>query len=180
MIDYVPVDGVSVFRGIVNGRIVGVEGLGHVQAVQPHLMGVGLLVPEAPFAGAGMVLELVAQGLHGGHPAGIAGAVVEDEEGVAGADVVGVEVGLLVLVDDAGGVHRSFVPVLHVIENVLIPGSLAVCLPYFEEGHQLEAGGVVPLEPSLHPVEVCAVGAAGHLSADHAQGIGLAVNAGAP
>ena len=180
MVDDVPVDGVSVFRGIIDGRIVGIEGLGHVEAVEPHLMGVGLLVPEAAFGGAGMVLQLVAEGLHGGHPAGVAGAVIEDVKGVAGADVVCVEVGLLVFVDNTGGVHRSFVPVLHIIENVLILGSLAVGLPHFEEGHQLQAGGVVPLEPSFHSVQIGAVGAAAHLGPDHAQGIGLAVNAGAP
>ena len=53
----------SAVRDIAHG-VFGIERLGHVKAVQPHLIGVYGLVPETSFRGAGLALKLAVEGIH--------------------------------------------------------------------------------------------------------------------
>jgi hypothetical protein len=45
--------------------VFGVEGLSHVQAIEPHLPWINLFVPKAAITGARMMLQLAAQQVGG-------------------------------------------------------------------------------------------------------------------
>ena len=70
------------------GGVLGPKGLGHVGAVEPHLVGVDLLVPVAAAGGAGLKGELVVEELGGAGVLGVLGDAVEEEDGAAHLDVV--------------------------------------------------------------------------------------------
>jgi hypothetical protein len=88
------------------GGVLGVERAGHEEAVEPHLVRVNLLVPEAAAGGARLLAELVAQGLQGNAVAVGGRLLVEREEDFAGRDRV--EGVILLLVAGDGSVGRDF------------------------------------------------------------------------
>ena len=82
--------------GLEGGSVFGAEGLGHVGAVQPHLVGIDLLVPVTAAGGAWLQVELVVQELRSLGILCLRGGAVEEEHGAAHLDVVeGVGVGLV-------------------------------------------------------------------------------------
>ena len=81
--------------------ILHVEGLGHVGAVQPDLVGIDLLVPEVALLGAGLGLQLAADRLNGVAVALVAGQVVQRKQVFALVDVVQVVLGGVVGLNDA-------------------------------------------------------------------------------
>ena len=70
------------------GGVRGAEGLGHVGAVEPHLVGVDLLVPVAAAGGAGLQGELVVEELGGLGVLFLLGDAVDEQDGAAHLDVV--------------------------------------------------------------------------------------------
>ncbi len=89
-------DVVEVGGGLEGGGVLGAEGFGHVGAVEPHLVGVDLLVPVAAAGGARLKGELVVEELGGAGVLGVLGDAVEEEDGAAHLDVVeGVGLGLV-------------------------------------------------------------------------------------
>ena len=70
--------------------VLGVKRFAHVEAVEPHLRRVDLLVPEAAFGSARMCLQLFAEE-GGGFPVFfLAGGFVKEEEIAAGKNVIDV------------------------------------------------------------------------------------------
>ena len=68
---------------VVAGLILHVEGLGHIGAVQPHLPGIDVLVPEVALLGAGLGEQLAADGVDGLTVLLVPEDVVQDEQVLA-------------------------------------------------------------------------------------------------
>ena len=66
----------------------GIEGLGHVDAVQPHLVGVDGLVPEIPLMGAGLPAQLCPEEIRRPAVFFIPGALIQGKKHPALVDVV--------------------------------------------------------------------------------------------
>ena len=147
-------------------RIEGVEGLGHVQAIQPHLLRIDFFVPEASFRSAGLLPDLQVERIH--HLAVLlpAGQFIQAEEGAARADMVHGIGAALVVRDAPVGVDDGIIPGIHIVED----GRIAVAVKHIQEGKQLQARGIVPLERAFAPVQPGSVRAAGHLAAHHLYG----------
>ena len=80
---------VGEFLGMVRDRCVfRAEGLGHIKAVEPHLVGIALLVPIAAFDVAGLCAKLVPEEGGGGEVALVLRDAVEEEKLAAEKDVV--------------------------------------------------------------------------------------------
>ena len=73
-------------------RILGIKRRAHVNAVEPHLVRITLLVPEAALAGAGLGLELFAQKTGGLLVALFVRQAIERQHGPAGINIVEVVV----------------------------------------------------------------------------------------
>ena len=71
-----------------DGSVFGAEGLGHVEAVEPHLVGIALLVPVAAFGVARLLRELIVEEGGGGEVALVLRDAVEEEKLAAEEDVV--------------------------------------------------------------------------------------------
>ncbi len=129
-------DVVEVGGGLEGDGELGAEGFGHVGAVEPHLVGVDLLVPVAAAGGARLKGELIVEELGGAGVLGVLGDAVEEEDGAAHLDVVE-GVGLGLVADDCavGG-------------DAWIDGGL-------DEVEDCGVGGVVPL--GCHAVQTDSV-----------------------
>ncbi len=164
--DELPGD-VVVEGGLVKGlRVVGEEGRGHEEAVEPHLMRVALFVPEAALAGARVGAHLVAQLLDGGAQGGRAVAVLPGaDEDLAGGDEVDVVVGFPIRGDGAVGGHEGGGGAFAVggVGRVAGVGGEAL------EGEADERHGVGPLGLGVDVVELF-LADAGHLGLGHAHG----------
>ena len=100
--------------------VLGAEGAGHVQPVQPHLVAVPGLVPEAAFGRGGEMLHEVGNSIQRRLVAGIAGAFVQREQVDGRLQVVqlaGVEV-----LDVAHFIQIAVHPRFDEIEILFIPG----------------------------------------------------------
>ena len=104
-------DVVEVFGGLEGDGVLGAEGLGHVGAVEPHLVGVDLLVPVAAAGRARLHRELAVQEFGGLGVARVLGDPIEQQDGAAHLNVVqGVRIGLVSGNCSVGGyilVHRG-------------------------------------------------------------------------
>ena len=149
------------FKAVCNKTdgVLRIEGLCHVKAVQPHLIGIYLLVPEAAFRSAGLVQDLAVEAVHCCAVLLFTGYVIKLEQRTARADVVCGEVGLLVLVDYTCAVNYCVVPGVNVVK-----GLLRSCV---QHGFEFKAGGVVPFELSFLAVYVAGFRVTGHLAADN-------------
>ncbi len=74
--------------GLVIEAVLGKQRRPHVEAVQPDLPGISLLVPEIAVAGPRMGIELAAQRPQGFGVTRVPGLAVEQEQDLAGVDVV--------------------------------------------------------------------------------------------
>jgi hypothetical protein len=129
-------DVVEVGGGLEGDGVFGAKGFGHVSAVEPHLVGIDLLVPVAAGGSARLKGELIVEKLRGERVLGLRCDAVEEEDGAAHLDVVeGVGLGL-------------------VAHNAAIGGDAWIdgCLDEVEDGG---VGGVVP--HGGHAVEAEAV-----------------------
>ncbi len=80
--------------------------------IQPHLVRIDLLVPEAAAGCARLVAELAAQQFEGGSIAPITGAVIEGEQQLAWVDLIEVEFTHPVGANFAIFVHKVIHPCL--------------------------------------------------------------------
>lgn len=55
----------AIFSFVIGKLILHVERLGHVEAIQPDLLGIDLLMPEVAGGGAGLFLELAVHSMDG-------------------------------------------------------------------------------------------------------------------
>ena len=124
------------------GGAAGVEHLRHVEAVQPDLVGVDLLVPEVALVGAGLTLQLTAQGIDGAAVLLLAGEAVHIKENSAFADVVQVVVGLLVTAKAAILEHV-------VIQEVLREGIIALLAGDAVQGQKGDHHAAVDVIPAV-------------------------------
>ena len=89
-------DVVEVGGGLEGGGVLGAEGLGHVGPVEPHLVGIDLLVPVASAGRARLKVELAVEEPGGEGVLRLRGDTVEKEDGAAHLDVVeGMSLGLV-------------------------------------------------------------------------------------
>ena len=135
----------------------------HENAVEPYLVGVDGLVPEHFVDhGAGLLLQLLHQRLHGFQVLLLGQLLVHTGDEVAGTDVVEVVVQNVVAANLALGVDHRVGVELAVVQNVLA----AVAQVGVEHTFQLDAHHVAPLR-LLREVEHIAFGHALHLRAGH-------------
>ncbi len=71
-----------------DGGVLGAEGLGHVEAIEPHLIRVALLMPVAAFGVARLPGELAHKECRGGKVAPVEGDAIEQQQLAAKEDVV--------------------------------------------------------------------------------------------
>ena len=121
--------------------IQGVEGLGHIQAVQPDLVGVNLLVPEVALHGAGLAEKLAPQHVGGLAVLLLVGLIIEGEEHAALVDVVQIILALVVGEDGAILGHEMVDEMLGEVEIAALAGDLR----HGEQGGDHAAVDVVPV-----------------------------------
>ena len=106
------------------GGVLGIEDLGHVEPVQPDLVGVDGLVPEVPLGGAGLALDLAVEQFDGLAVLLLPRGGVDVEQGAALAQVVQVVV-LLVKAPHGAIVQDVVIQILFgEIEVDIAPGYL--------------------------------------------------------
>ena len=153
--------------GEVPRGILGVERLGHVQSVEPHLVRVDLLVPEAPVGVAGLLLQLGVERVERHLIAHVARAVVQFEKGAPGTDVVEVVFRLPIGQHLPAGTHDRVEITLGIGRELLD----AVHPAGIRDGEQFESRGVVPLHlPGGNAVEVRRRRVADDFARGHADG----------
>jgi hypothetical protein len=91
-----------------------IEGLGHVEAIEPHLPGITFFVPEAAVLGAGVRGQLGAEEFCGFAVPFLAGHAVEAEDGFAGSDMVDVVIIELIAVDGTIGLDKGADQFFHI------------------------------------------------------------------
>jgi hypothetical protein len=121
-------------------RVLGVERLRHVQPVEPHLLRVDLLVPEAALGRARLRAELRAQRVERPPVARLLGALVQAEEQAALRDLVEVELRDVVALDRPVGLHEA----VHVRLDVGEHGRIAARQRHPLDRAEDHAGRVVP------------------------------------
>ena len=147
------------------GSIFRIERLAHVEAVEPDLVGIDLLVPEQATLSARLRLQLGEDILHCLVIFLRRAVFAQPQEGARRADVVDVVFFLLVAAEDGAVVRDDVViPAVDVGEE----GRVAVGLVDIEEGEKFQAGRVVPFEGALAAVEPLRLRGAPNLAFDHA------------
>ena len=140
----------KVFRREIPG-IFGIEGHGHIQAVQPHLVRVNLFVPETAFRIAGLVQQLPVQLFNRLEIFIFRGDTHQLEQGPSGTDMVQGIIGLLIpAANGTGRVDKGIVPVFHIRKRVLE----ALLIRAIQKGLQLQASGIIPFQSSLLAVQI--------------------------
>ena len=122
--------------------VLGVKRLGHVQSVEPHLIGVALFVPKAALFRAGLLGKLLPEQV-GGLAVLLAvgeGLLGEQQQGPARCDVVDVELVQLVRADAAVGLHVAVHRALDEVEVAGVGGAV----PHPFDAPQQHAGFVIP------------------------------------
>ena len=163
--DVVPDFGVAVEVLVV---VDGVEGLAHEEAVEPHLVGVDLFVPEASFGYSGVVLNLVVECVEGCEVFGVGCAAVGFDEECAVFDLVDVVFGYFVGADCSVGCYEG----VDVCEDVFFNVGHGVAVGHAEHCVEFGADGVGPFGVFLE-VELPALGVAGYFAEGHVLGDGL-------
>ena len=122
--------------------ILGIERLGHVESVEPHLVRIGQLVPKSPVVVAGMLLQLTEKRVENLGVTCLARTLGQDEKGSAGADMV--EIVLLFLV----GQHRRVGPHdgIVIAPGILVEIGAVVSVGRVDHGQQFKPCRVVPLD----------------------------------
>ena len=134
-------DVAEVLRVMGDGGILGAKGLGHVEAIEPHLVGIALLVPEAAGGISRLLRELIVEKGGGGQIALVARDAVEEEKLAAEKDVV--ELMFLRLERGDGSVRgeKGIDRVLDVVEVARIGGVQPNRIHSFKEGAKLVVPG---------------------------------------
>ena len=162
------IDGLFVFdSGEVPRSIFGIERLGHVKPVEPHLMRIDLLVPESAVVVAGLLPQLREERVERCFIAHVARTVVQREQRTPRTNVVEIVFRLLVGQHAPVGLHDGVVIAQRIVEEI----GTVVRLARVHHGQQFESRGVVPLDfAGGDAVERHGRGVAGDLALDHADG----------
>ena len=152
---------------MVGGGIGGVERLGHVQAVQPYLAGIDLLVPEGAGLGPGLLPELSAGRFDRSGIPRIGSGLIQGNQRPGRADMVQVELLPVVFAAD--------VPVL--IQDTVIPRAYirvefrnGIGTGNVQETAEFQAGRIIPLVATLLAVQESGLGSPLDLGPDHPDG----------
>jgi len=156
---------VDQIRSVVPDPVFTQEGRRHVEAIQPHLVGIDFLVPEASVAGPGMGVKLFEQGVHGHPETGVPGRVRQVNEYLAGVDEIQVVVAAFVQVYGAIVGNDAVAPLVHIVE---VP-HVSRRFPEFHEGHAAHALCVTEIK-AFAVVKLVELGKACHLRLGHAGG----------
>ena len=148
LMDDVPVEGIPVLFWPETACILGVERKGHIQAIEPDLMRVYLLVPEFSASGARLGIELFADLPEHTAVFLVACHEIQVEIYPCRADMVQVVVLFLVAVDLAFVRSHGVGPVLDIIHHI----REIVSVGHIKERFEFQACGIVPFEFSLPPV----------------------------
>ena len=163
LVDNVVVTSLLLIRGHKAGSVAGIERLAHVQAVEPHLPGIHLLVPEASVRCARLLLQLPEQRVHGQAVFLVAGLFPEIKQQTTGADMIQIEVGQLVGPDLALRPDHGIDKLLHIVPVATVAGAAVE----IQQREQFDAGGVVPFVAALHVVQGSGIGVALQLALGH-------------
>ena len=147
------------------GRI---EGFRHVQAVQPHLIGIGLLVPEGAGLGAGLSVELLTGRQDRFRIADVRRDLVQGNQRPGGTDMVQIVILQLVFpADSPVFVQDTVIPGVHIgVEFRDVIGERHV-----QEAAQFQARGIIPLVATFLSVQESGLGSPLDLRAHHPDGI---------
>ena len=141
--------------------ILGIERQGHVEAVQPYLMRIYLLVPELSGLCARLVVDLLAD--HPGHAAVtlvlVSIHVMQVEIDAGRTYVVHIVIGLLVLIDDTLLCRHGVSPVADIIHDL----RKIISLGRVKEGLELESCRIVPFPFAVPAVQICCIWISLHL-----------------
>ena len=132
----------------------GVEGHPHVQAVQPDLIRIDVLVPEVPGDGAGVVRQNAVGALHALCPPCLPGNIPQDPHGLAKTHLVDVVFSGHPVCHPAGVVHQEgSVPAHRLPPTFAAGGAVQVLRP-----HHAKVVFIIPElfaeEPGKDPVQI--------------------------
>ena len=149
------------------GRI---EGFRHVQAVQPHLIGIGLLVPEGAGLGAGLSVELLTGRQDRFRIADVRRDLVQGNQRPGGTDMVQIVILQLVFPADAPVfVQDTVKPGMHIgVEFRDVIGARHV-----QETAQFQARGIIPLVATFLSIQESGLGSPLDLRTHHPDGHGF-------
>ncbi len=132
----------------------GVEGHPHVQAVQPDLIRIDVLMPEIPGRGTGVIVQDMVRPRHGVRPARFPGEIPQDAHGLAEADFVDVVFACSPVGHGAVLIHQKPGLPAHRLQPAVVPGR-KVQVP---GTHHAQVVFVVPgflvQETGKHPVQI--------------------------
>jgi len=134
------IEGRNVSEG---GRILRIERPGHVDAVEPHLVRIDELVPEAARARARLSRKLLAQERNRLPETRVAAGLVQRKQQPAGRDLVQVVIGQPIGRDAAVLLHEA----VHVLQDRLPIARLPCPLPHLRDRVHEETVLVVPAHP---------------------------------
>ena len=138
-----------------------IEGFRHVQAVQPHLVGIRLLVPESARLGAGLSVELLTSRQDRFRIADVRRDLVQGNQRPGGTDMVQIVILHPVFVQD------TVIPGVHIgVEFRDVIGARHV-----QEAAQFQARGIIPLVATFLSVQESGLGSPLDLGAHHPDGI---------
>jgi len=142
---------VDQFGPVATLRVFDLKRQAHVDAVEPDLLGVALLVPVIAGLGAGVSGELIGQPVGGGHVPRVAGFVGKVEQAAPGEDVVDVE---LVRIE---ALQRAVVGDLRLgqVQQVVAPARLA---GGFVQQHEPAIDAAILVAPATVLVMLVAAG----------------------
>ena len=135
----------------------------HIQTIQPHLMRINLLVPETAVLRTRMRHQLRKERIHRNFVASLAMTFVHIEKHLAGTNMVDIVVGKFITGDDAFFVdHRVDIMLGVVPETFVACGSSQI-----HKGQHFDTRSIVPLELSVHFIQISAVGNTLHFAFSH-------------
>ena len=132
--------GVAHVAAAERGLIQGVEGLGHIQAVQPDLIGIDGFVPEVSLKGARLLPDLPIEILRGLFILFLPRLCVQGEEHTPLVDIVKIVFFAVVGADRAVVQHEPVDKALRKVEVTRVPGDIA----HGKQGGNHAAVDVVP------------------------------------
>jgi hypothetical protein len=100
--------------------IFGIEGLTHVEPVEPHLRGIDLLVPEASVRRPWLLFQLLTQQSGRLLVLFLFGVLVKSKESSAGENIIEVVILQLVGANSTVGIYKVVHALLHKLEILLL------------------------------------------------------------
>ena len=122
-------------------RVLRIERLGHVQAVEPHLLRIDLLVPESALRRSRLRSKLLAECVRRLRVSNVVSGLEQKKQHSSFVDLIEIELGWAIALDRAIGMHERIDALLQVARILAIVRRVANAL----DPEQDETRGVVPL-----------------------------------